>query len=137
MRIVRLVICLAYWALLTLLLLTPNPAAIVGLRKIPTFPWGDTGLHFAAFAVLAVLVHAVRWPQPPRRLITALLLAYAVVVESLQALVPFRTPAVDDYAESILGVLVATALCRLVHRAVQPCCDAPVRKAAGKPKPRS
>jgi len=133
MRIVRLVICLGYWALLTLLLLTPNPAAIVGLRKIPTFPWGDTGLHFAAFAVLGVLVHAARWPQPPARFLTALLLGYGIAAESLQAFVPSRTVEMKDYAGNILGILVATALYRLVHGE----CNRVAMHQSGKPKPRS
>jgi VanZ family protein len=121
MRTVRLVICLAYWALLTLLLLTPNPAAVVGLKEIPSFPW----VHFAAFALLAVLTCAVRWPQPPGWYLVVLLLGYGIATESLQALVPHRTVAMKDYLGNILGILVATALYRLVHATMQPRRGAP------------
>ncbi len=90
MRIVRLLICLGYWALLTVLLLAPNPAAVVGLRKVPTFPWGDMGMHFTAFAILTLIVNAARWPRCPGRFIVVLLLVYGIAAESLQAFISPR-----------------------------------------------
>lgn len=84
MRIVRLGICLGYWALLSALLLVPDPAAVVPIPEVPVFLWGDVGLHFAAFAILAVLTYAARWPQPPGGLLVVLLLAYGMATELLQ-----------------------------------------------------
>ncbi len=137
MRIVRLVICLGYWALLSVLLLVPDPAAIVPIPEVPAFLWSDVGLHFGAFAVLAVLTYAARWPQPPGGLLVVLLLAYALATELLQSLVPCRTVAIEDCAGNLLGILVATAVYRLVQRAVQRRCDPAARKAAGEPNPGS
>lgn len=137
MRIVRLVICLGYWALLTVLLLVPDPAAVVPLPQVPTFLWSDVGLHFAAFALLAVLTYAARWPQPPGRILVALLLAYGMATELLQALVPLRTVAIEDCVGNLLGILIATGVYRLVQRAVQRRCDPAARKAAGEPNPGS
>ena len=41
MRIVVLLACICYWLFLTVLLLVPNPAALVGLHEVPIFPWGS------------------------------------------------------------------------------------------------
>ena len=137
MRIVRLGICLGYWALLSVLLLVPDPAAVVPLPEVPAFLWSDVALHFAAFALLAVLTYAARWPQPPGWPLTVVLLGYSIATESLQALVPQRTAALKDYVGNVFGIVVGAALYRLVHRAVRPHCDAAVRKATGNPNPGS
>ena len=118
-RIIYLLACLAYWALLSVLLLASDPAAVVGLRNFPTFPWGDAGIHFTAFAILAVLVHAAPWRQPPRWLVVAFLLGYGIATESLQALVARRSVEVRDYVEDVLGVLVGTAIAWAVLRRIQ------------------
>jgi VanZ family protein len=121
MRIVQRVLCGFYWVFLTVLLLVPNPASVVGLRRVPTFPWGDIGIHFTAFAILTLLVHASRWPRPVGWSV-AVLLAYGVATETLQSFVPPRAVELKDYAENILGVLVGSAiywgLLRIVDRAL-------------------
>ena len=109
MRALRLVLCLAYWAFLTVLLLVPDPAAVVGLKRVPMFPWGDIGTHFTAFTILALLVHASRWPKCPGWPVSVLL-AYAIATESLQAIVPPRTVEIKDYIENVLGVVVGSAI---------------------------
>jgi len=135
MRIVRLAICLGYWVLLSVLLLVPDPAALVAIPEVPAFLWGDVGLHFAAFAVLAVLTCAARWPQPPGGILVLLLLAYGLATELLQGLVPCRTVAIEDCMGNLLGVLVAPAVYRLAQRAVQPGLDPAVRKTAREDRP--
>ena len=103
MRIVRLLMCGSYWLFLTVLLLVPNPAAVVGLRKVPTFPWGDIGIHFTAFTILALVVHFSRWPKSFGWTIVVLL-AYGIATESLQYFVPPRCVELKDYIENILGI---------------------------------
>ncbi|MDD4918991.1 MAG: VanZ family protein [candidate division Zixibacteria bacterium] len=137
MRIVRLVICLGYWALLSVLLLVPDPAAVVPLPEVPAFLWGDVGLHFGAFAVLALLTYAARWPQPPGGLLVVLLLAYGTATELLQSLVPCRAVAIEDCVGNLLGILIATGVYRLAQRAVQRLSNPAARKATGNPNPGS
>jgi hypothetical protein len=118
MRIIRLLICSGYWALLTVLLVLPDPSAVVGFRKVPTFPWGDMGIHFAAFAILAVMIHVARWPQIPGRLIVVVLLVYGIATELLQALIPRRAVEAADCVENILGIVVGTGHYRFVQGAM-------------------
>jgi len=117
--ILRLALCGLYWIALTVLLLVPNPAGVLGMRRISLFPWGDVGIHFTAFTILTLLVCAVRWPRPMGWPLFVLL-AYAVATESLQAFVPPRTVELKDYAENLLGIAVGTGLywClrRITHR---------------------
>ena len=118
-RNVRLVVCLGYWAVLTALLLSPHPAELIGVRNVPMFPWGDLGIHFTAFLILTLMVHATRWPRPPRWLLVLLLLGYGTAAELLQALVPPRTVEFKDFAENVLGIAIATALYWLLQNVVQ------------------
>jgi VanZ family protein len=108
--------CWAYSTLLTVLLLTPNPAAVVGLKKIPWFPLGDIGMHFCAFFLLAILVHSTRWPKPLHWLWIVALLGYGATTESLQAFVPFRSVELKDYLDNCLGVLAGSGIYWAVHR---------------------
>ena len=116
MRVLRRLICFGYWTLLTVLLLAPNPAAIVGLRGAPVLPWGDIGIHFTAFTILTLLVYGVRWPKGPGWLTVLLLLGYGAATESLQALVPPRTVEVKDYIENFLGVAAGSGIYWLAWR---------------------
>jgi len=54
MRAIRLLSCAGYWGLLTVFPMAPNPTAVVGLRRFPTFPWDDSGIHFTAFTILTL-----------------------------------------------------------------------------------
>ena len=116
MRVVRVLLCLAYAFLLTVLLLVPQPAKLIGLRRIPAFPWGDIGIHFTAFTILTLLMHGLRWPTRIHGLIVGTLLAYGLVTESLQAFVPSRSVAWMDYMENMLGVAVGTGIYWFVQR---------------------
>ena len=106
MRIVIQIACLCYWIFLTILLLVPNPAALVGLREVPILPWGKFGIHLMFFTVLSVLVHATRWPKRPWWPLIALLVVYGITTETLQLFVPHRTARVMDAIENILGIAV-------------------------------
>ena len=125
MRTVLLFVCLAYWVFLTALLLVPDPAALVGLHRVPTFPWGDIGIHFTAFTILTVMVHTTRWPQRPGWVVMALLVLYAMATESLQAFVPPRTVELLDYTENILGVVAGSGVYWLAGRVARRRCVEP------------
>ncbi len=118
MRAIRLMICVGYWGLLTVLLLAPNPAKVVGLRRVPVFPWGDIGIHFTAFTILTLLVCSARWPNGIGWPVLVVLLAYGVTAESLQWFVPSRAVELLDYTENVLGVAAGTGICWLAHRFV-------------------
>ncbi|MCY2994376.1 MAG: VanZ family protein [Planctomycetota bacterium] len=110
MRTIRLLICGGYGALLTVLLLAPNPAAVVGLRRVPVFPWGDIGIHFTAFTILTLLVYVAQWPKGIGWAASAVLVAYGITTESLQWFVPSRAVELLDYTENILGVAAGTGI---------------------------
>lgn len=115
----RLLICAGYWGLLTVLLLTADPAGVIGLDEGPDFPGGDVSAHFLAFAILAFLVHTSRWPRSVTRTSLAVLLLYAVAIESLQWFSPPRTVELKDYANNLLGMAAGTGLYWLARRLVQ------------------
>jgi len=106
MLIIR-VVCLVYCVFLTVLLLVPNP-------PIPPHLPVRRGGHFAALAVLALLVHSSRTPIRGR-LMAGLLMAYAIATELLQSLVPNRTVELADLIENLLGLAVGTAIWWLVQ----------------------
>ncbi len=107
MLILRL-ICAAYWVLLTVLLLVPDPGALFGIQRIPGYSTG-VGVHFALFAVLGVLVLASR-VSLEHALLAGLLTVYAITTELLQALVPLRTIELRDFAENLLGLAAGIAI---------------------------
>jgi hypothetical protein len=107
--VVRLV-CLGYWIFLTVLLLTPNPVAVVGLEKAPIFPWGKFGIHLMFFAVLSVLVHATGWPKRPWWPLIVLLVVYALTTETMQLFVPHRSARGMDAIENLLGLAVGAGV---------------------------
>ena len=118
-RKVRLCICALYLSLLTLLLLSPNPAAVVGMKSIPSVPGGDTTIHFGAFTLLTILVHSMRWPKPVHWLLVVLLLGYAGATESLQAFVPPRTVELKDYVANVFGITAGSAIYWSLQRTFQ------------------
>jgi len=120
MRLIIKCACFCYWILLTVLLLVPNPAALVGLREVPIFPWGKFGIHLMFFTILSVLVHATRWPKRPWLPLIALLVVYGITTETMQLFVPHRTARVMDAIENILGIAVGAYIYWLVIWLVQP-----------------
>jgi VanZ family protein len=100
--------------------LVPDPAAVVHLRRVPTLPWGDIGIHFMVFTTLTVLVHGTRWPKRIYWPVIVFLVVYGLTTESLQALVPPRKVELLDYTENILGVAAGTAIYWLAERLWRP-----------------
>jgi glycopeptide antibiotics resistance protein len=110
MRKPILLACYGYWLFLTVLLLVPNPAALVGLKAVPIFPWGKFGIHLGFFTVLGFLANATRWPKRPSWLLIVFLIVYGITTESLQLFVPHRTARVMDAIENILGIALGSAI---------------------------
>jgi hypothetical protein len=108
--------CFGYWALLTALLLSPHPEAMLGLGRMSYFPLGDVGMHLTAFTLLSLAVHFVRWPKRPVLWLLAVLLGYGLATETLQYFVPPRAVELKDYADNIIGVLVGAAIYWAVQR---------------------
>jgi hypothetical protein len=116
MRIVVRLACLCYWLLLTVLLLVPNPAAVVGLEAVPIFPWGKFGIHLIAFTILGFLANAARWPKRLCWPLTVFLVVYGVTTETLQLFVPHRSAQVIDGIENILGIAAGSGIYWLLLR---------------------
>lgn len=116
MQTLRILPCFTYWVVLTVLLLAPNPDAVVGLDKASISFRGDTATHFLAFSVLALLAHGTRWPKRIGWPLVTILAVYGIATESLQAFVPARVVALQDYTENILGVAAGTIVYWLVGR---------------------
>lgn len=114
MRAFILPACLCYWIFLTLLLLTPDPAALVGLDRVPIFPWGKFGVHLIAFTGLSFLANGIFWPKRFSWPVLVSLVVYGITTESLQLLVPHRTARVMDGIENILGIAVGWGIYSLV-----------------------
>jgi VanZ family protein len=100
-------ICAVYWLSLTTLLLVPDVRVLFGGR-IPQVGT-SVGVHFAAFALLALFTLASR---PPLRHVPlgVLLIGYAAATELLQKLFPPRTTELKDFVENLLGLAVGTAI---------------------------
>ena len=120
MRTAVVLCCICYWLLLTTLLLVPNPAGMVGLSAVPTFPWGKFGVHLIAFTLLAVQVHATRWPKRVGWSLIIFLVLYGITTESLQLFVPHRTARIMDGIENILGILAGSGIYWCARRLIEP-----------------
>jgi VanZ family protein len=120
MRIAALTLCVAYWGLLTVLLLTSDPARLVGLHSVPWFPFADFGIHLTAFVGLSLVVHTTSWPKRPRWYMLACLCLYAVTTELMQSFVPHRTCAPTDAVANFLGIAIGTGIYWTVVHFVQP-----------------
>ena len=116
-RLVR-AACRAYWCLLTLLLLLPDPLAFLGIRRLPGPPEGR-GVHFVCFSVLAFLAAASRFPVR-RGVLAAVMVAYAVATEALQAFVPNRVADTIDGVENLTGLVAGTVLWWIVWKRLCP-----------------
>jgi len=91
-----------YWAMLTVLLLVPDPWALLHLRP-PPGEASSFGTHFACFALLGALVRFARFSGRPMAWVGTLV-GYAVLVELGQALVPLRTVQWEDLAANLTGL---------------------------------
>jgi glycopeptide antibiotics resistance protein len=107
---ITVILCIGYWLFLTVLLLVPNPAALLGLKEVPSLPWGKFGIHLLAFTILSVLVHSLRWPKRLAWSPLVFLAIYAVATEFSQRFVFPRTARVMDGLENLLGIALGAAI---------------------------
>ena len=109
------IVCLGYVVFLTLLLLTPYLARLIGVRgDLPWFlqslmPWA----HVLSFSVLIVFVFLARWPVPPWSILLILAI-YGGTTEFLQTFVPPRTPRWMDWFRDLGGLAVGGSICWIV-----------------------
>ena len=110
-------VCVAYLISLTVLLLTSNPARLVGLDyDLPLLVrWLMPAAHFLSFLVLAFLSLVVRWPLP-RWGIALLLVVYAGATEMAQSFTVSRAAEWVDWLQDIAGVAVGALSCWILTR---------------------
>ena len=104
-------VCIAYWVFLTMLLLSPKPNLVIGVRG--ELPWILQVLmpyaHVLSFAVLAILALSVRWPVP-RWGIVLMAGVYGGMTEILQGFT-HRHPRLTDWFQDLVGIAIGTVLC--------------------------
>jgi VanZ family protein len=106
------IVCAGYFVFLTLLLLTADPARLIGVQSgLPwilqvIFPFA----HTISFLVLAALALMTRWPVPRWGIVLALMI-YGGVTEIVQGCVPHRTPEWADWSQDMAGIALGTACC--------------------------
>lgn len=104
-------ICTAYWATLSILIVVPDPWALLGFPRTavstPSF-----GAHLAAFTLLGFFTTMSRLPLRPWKVSTALVV-YAILIELAQFCSPPRTVELRDFAENLVGLAIGIAAARL------------------------
>jgi VanZ family protein len=106
------IVCIGYAVFLTLLLLTSDPARLIGCQGgLPQLlqtlmPWA----HVISFSVLAALALMTRWPMP-RWTIVLILAVYGGMTEIIQSRVPSRTPEWMDWFQDLAGIAIGAACC--------------------------
>ena len=104
----------AYLLFLTALLLTQDPALLVGAP--PTLI--ESAAHLLSFTVLALLAMAARWARSVW--MTGLgLVSYATATELLQGMVSRRTPEWGDWFQDVAGVAIGMGVYWWAARAVE------------------
>lgn len=104
-----------YWLALTVLLLVPNPLALL-LGVMPNASIPSRGAHFTAFFLLAILAGSSRLPWLASVQAIAFFV-YAVTIESMQGLVEGRVVELLDYAENLLGLAIGATVWSLAYTA--------------------
>jgi VanZ family protein len=110
----------AYLILLTALLVTPDPLALITLgERLPRPDWASTINdkieHSGTFTVLTALAI---WAMRGRRM-TACFVAvalYGAATEIIQAFVPGRTADVRDWLADVAGAAAGVVLMSLLYR---------------------
>ncbi|MFZ5828449.1 MAG: VanZ family protein [Planctomycetota bacterium] len=100
-------VCLLYAVALTLLLLTRDPASLVGI--VGAWRLLLQSAHFWSFLVLTLLMMAARWPAS-RWSIVGLLAVYAALTEFSQYWTATRRPEWSDWVQNIAGIAAGLAI---------------------------
>ena len=100
----------AYWAYLSVLLLSQDPTRWIGapghvpnlLRLLMPFA------HMLSFSVLTAIALAARLPLPRWSIILSLAV-YGALTEIVQGVVPCRTPEWVDWLQDLAGIAIGLA----------------------------
>ncbi len=105
------VLCLAYLAVFSWLLLTEDPARILPWKSSLKTVGGTAAplAHLMGFTVLTFLAFASRWPIR-RAMVVLALFGCASGTELLQRLVPRRTPEFGDFALNVVGITLGVGI---------------------------
>ena len=111
-------LCVAYWLLLTALLLVRNPLGWFRGHQIATTAYGfvEPCVHFVAFALLGMAVLAARFPLS-RWWLAVVLFGYAAGTEFVQGYVG-RSPEMIDLVQNFAGIAVGAGIARAFRRRV-------------------
>jgi hypothetical protein len=94
----------AYLLFLTLLLLAPDPWALLGFKH-PMISGSGRGIHLLFFSGLAFLASGSRFNLRPW-ILAAALIGYGAATEVVQRFVPPRSVDLVDFLEDLSGTLV-------------------------------
>ena len=111
------IVCIGYVVFLTMLLLTSDPARLIGFRE--ELPWvlrtALPAAHAISFFVLSVLALMTRWPVP-RWEIVLILAIYGGMTEIIQGFLPPRAAEWTDWFQDLVGIAIGAAFCWAVIR---------------------
>jgi VanZ family protein len=106
-------LALVYLILVTLLLLSPDPAKLVPYQSVwAIVAWLAPWAHFLAFFSLTLLALAPRWPAP-RWAVVLILALYAGGTELAQKMSPTRAAEWKDWFQDLGGVALGAVVCWL------------------------
>jgi hypothetical protein len=112
-------LCIAYLIFLTALLLTADPASLIGIPASLIGIKGGTPLllqalmpyaHLLSFMVLAVLALLARWPVP-RWALVLLMVVYSGTTEVAQSFLPPRAAEWLDWLQNLGGIAIGVSVC--------------------------
>jgi VanZ family protein len=103
-------ITVIYWTALTVLLLAPDPWALLGLRP-PPIEGTSSGVHFACFLLLGAMAQSSRFAGRPA-VWAGVLVAYAVVAELGQGPIPTRSVQWQDLVANLTGLACGALIAR-------------------------
>jgi VanZ family protein len=110
-------ICLAYWVLLTIVLLASNPTGWLGVEDASggLLERYEEWSHLICFTLLSTLVFITPWPVG-RGWLALVLVAYSAGTEVLQRLVPSRHAELKDFVQDVSGVALGFILACICRR---------------------
>ena len=115
MRHTTKIACLAYFAFLSLLLLSPDPAKVISVSgKLPPILHTLMPLaHLLSFSVLAAVV-LLACRRVPRWIVVLALAMYGGATEIIQGFIPPRTPEWEDWFQDLGGIALGVAVSSIV-----------------------
>jgi VanZ family protein len=78
----------------------------------PDLPVGSIATHGIAFVLLTVALLAAYFPRGPFWIPVSLLAAYGLLIEAVQAFIPYRSAELHDLVVDFVGIAVGVVLYR-------------------------